>query len=175
MGSAGPIAQLLGGAVGAYGDIFQGDAQANAYKYNAAVASQNAQVAQENARLAGESGTATAAAVSLRNMQNMGQIKAQQGASGLDVNSGSAVDVRASAKELGTLDAYNARVQAVREAYGYETQAHNYEAEATLDQYQADISQEASYFNAAGTMLGAASNAANSYTSWMMETGGFGG
>lgn len=148
------VDQAVSGGIQAYGQVFQGDAEANAYKYNAAVARQNAQAAKYDAGLAAESGTAQAAMVSLRNRQVYGQTKAQQASSGVDVNSGSAVDVRASEKELGVTDAYNARVAAVREAYGYQVKGANELAEANLDEYQADVSKEAGYIGAAGTLIG---------------------
>lgn len=168
------IDQAISGGIQAYGQVFQGDAQANAYKYNAAVARQNSQAALENAQLAAESGTATATMVSMKNRQTYDSTKAQQAASGVDVNSGSAVDVRASEQELGVTDAYNSRVAAVREAYGYQVQSVNDKSEAQLEDYQADISQEAGYLGAAGTLIGTIGKEEDMYSQYL-QMGGFSG
>lgn len=148
------VDQAISGGLQAYGQVFEGQAQKQAYQYNAAVARENSQAALENARMAAESGTETAAMVSLRNRQTYSSTKAQQGASGVDVNSGSAVDVRASEQELGVTDAYNSRVAAVREAYGYQVQSANEKAQAALDVFQGDVSEEAGYLGGAGTLIG---------------------
>lgn len=169
------VLDIAGGVVGAWGNIEQGNAEQNAYNYNAQVAKQNAYVASQNARLAGESGTATAAAVSLKNRAVYGTTKAQQGASGLDVNSGSAVDVRASEKELGGIDAYNSRVQAVREAYGYQVQSKNDLAESQLDVFQGKQAEIASEFGAATTLIGSLAQAGDQFSSWQSVAGGMTG
>ncbi len=53
----------------------------------------------------------------------VGAIEASQAASNITVGSGSAVDVRSSAAEMGELDALTIRSNAEKQAYGYQTQA----------------------------------------------------
>ena len=168
------IDTAISGGLQAYGQIFEGEAQAKAYQYNQAVATQNAHTALENANLVAESGTAQAAMVQMHNRQASGQIEAQQSASGLDVNTGSAVDVKSSQREIGVTDAYNSRIAAIREAYGYQTKAVNEQAEAAMDKYEGQVSEEAGYIGAAGTIMGTLGKESDEYGQYL-AMGGFGG
>lgn len=164
----GVITSILGGFVSAAGDkqaaaAKQQQLNANAAEqnYQAQIAINNQSVATSNARLQMASGEEQTFAAGLKNRQNIGAIKAGQAASGIDVNSGSAVDVRSSADELGQLDALTVRSNAAREAYGYKVQASNFGAEAESDKFAAsnDIiagkeAKEAGDIAAVGSILG---------------------
>src|SRR5258708_3011792 len=80
------------------GDIQAGQAKASAAKYNA-------QVARNNAIYASAAGSSQAAAESMKNADLLGRIKAGIGANNVDINTGSAKDVRGSARILGNIDA----------------------------------------------------------------------
>lgn len=64
--------------------------------------------------------------------QMVGQQRAGIAASGVDVNSGSAVDVQADTRHLGELDALTIRTNAAREAWGYQVQGQDLRRRAEI-------------------------------------------
>lgn len=165
---------MVTGAVQAYGQILQANAQADASKYNAYIQKQNAAIATQNQNIASQSGEAQAGISEQKTRATSGAIQANQAASGVDVNSGSAVDARQSTAELGELDALTIRSNATREAYGYETQVVSDKANANLDEFEAKNDETAGYIQAAGTVLGSLDSAASNFAKFQMA-GGFGG
>lgn len=144
------------------GQYIQGKAQSQSDSYNAAVQVNNATIATENATLTAQEGEANVGTQELKNRAEMGSIKASQAANGIDVNSRSAVDVRGTAAEVGTLNALAIRSNAARQAYGFQTQAVSDTAQSKLDTQAAGYASEAGNINAMGTLLsGAASGAQN--------------
>lgn len=139
----------------------QGQAASKASAYNAKIAANNAQIATQNAQYAGAEGEANTAAAELKNRAQVGAIKTAQAANGVDVNSGSAVNVRSSQAELGELNALNIRANAARQAYGYETQSMSATAQQQLDTSASQNENTESYLAGAGSFLGSASSAAN--------------
>jgi len=131
----------LGAALGVAGGFAQGAGAMQAARAASASSNYQAVVAANNARLANEaadrtlaSGAADTEATSMKSAANVGTIKATQGASGVDVNSGSALNVQASARELGELAATRTSNNAAEKAWGYRVQASNDVAQAQLDQ-----------------------------------------
>lgn len=90
------------GLLGALGGMQQQRQMAAAQEYNARVAEQNA-AAQFAA------GTSQAELIALRNRQQLGQARAAAGASGLDVASGSPLEIMADLAGLGAADVAVAR------------------------------------------------------------------
>lgn len=164
----------LGGVTGAMGAIASSNAQAGAARYNAEVAQINAEQAKRNAQFESESGMAQAAMQERKTRALEGSLKANQAASGVDVNSGSALDVRSSAAELGELDAISVRSNATKAAYGYQTQENSFKNEATLDESEAKKAKTAGALSATGTLLGAAGTGFDNYYRYKLA-GGFGG
>jgi len=153
----------------ALGSIAQGKQQAASAKYNAAIQENNATIARQNATFAGQEGAANAAIEQQKTRATVGAIKTAQAANNIDVNTGSAVDVRSSASELGELNAINIRSNAARSAYGYQTQASSDEAQAQLDRQEAKYDTKAGYIKAGTTLLGEAATAgqAGNFDSWL--------
>ena len=158
-------AGLGGGAATAAGTLEQGAAAANAADYKAAVARNNAIIAQQNAAYAIQSGHAQAANQSRKGAAIMGKIKAGQAASGVDVNTGSAVDVQQSQREINKLDSDTVLNNAELKAYGYRSDATNYTAQAGLDEMEAEQAPIGAAFSAAGSLLSSASSVG---TKWAM-------
>lgn len=144
------------------GQIASGRAEAKALKYSASVNDVNADIANQNAIYAGQEGEANAAIQQEKTRQQVGSIKTQQAASGIDINKGSAVDVRASQAETGMLDAMTIRANAARQAYGYQTQEQGFKTQAGVDRAGAKSVKKASYIKAASTLLGSAATAYSS-------------
>lgn len=149
----GTIASVVGTGMSVFGALQSGKAASQSAKYNAAVATNNQEIANQNARYAAQEGEVNAARKQQETRAKIGGVLAEQGASGVDVNSGSAVDTRASASEVGAEDALTIRSNAARQAYGYQTQATNYGAEAELDKSKAKSSATSGYINAGSTFL----------------------
>ncbi len=169
MGAALPFITVAAIGAQALGSIAQGNQQAASDKYNAQVAENNAQIARQNATFSGQEGAANAAREQLKTRAQVGGIKAAQAANGIDINSGSAVDVRSSAAELGELNAITIRSNAARQAYGYQTQASSDMAQAQLDRQSAKYASESGYIKGATTLIGQSATAANAgnFNSWM--------
>jgi hypothetical protein len=151
---------LLGGALTAGGTLESGFASSHAADYAAQVAANNAIIARQNAKFSLESGEAQAAATSLKGASQSGRIKSAQAASGVDVNTGSAVDVQASQRELNKLDTETTLHKGQLAAYGYRTQATNYDAEAALKRGEASQDITGAEIGAAGSLIGGASGTA---------------
>lgn len=149
-----PLAGLASSGLSAYSSVQQGKQAATAANYNASVAANNAQIATQNATVAGQVGAEQTAIEQQKTRAAIGGIKAAQAASGIDVNSESAVDVRSSAEELGQLNAITVRSNAARTAYGYQTQAQSDTSQSQLDQQEAGYDKTAGYDKAATTLLG---------------------
>ncbi len=161
----------LSGVTGAVGSLEQGQAQAEAAKYNANIEKQNAAISLQNANIAGQAGEAQAAKQEMRTRAEVGAIKANQAAAGIDVNQGSAVDVRSSASELGQLDAMTIRSNAARQAYGYRNQAASETAASTLSDYTAKNASTAGAIGAASTFLGGAAQAGSNWMKYQLQGG----
>lgn len=157
-------ASLAGTGISAIGAIQQGNAASQAAAYNAQVAANNAKIATRNAGFASQEGEANAAAKGMQNRKAIGEIKAGQAANGIDVNKGSAVDVRSSAAELGELDAINIRSNAARQAYGFQTQAAGDVAQSQLDRSESKNDAIGGYVRGGGTLLSGFGNTWMNYS-----------
>lgn len=164
------LAAVIGSAVvGGAGAIQQGQAAKSAADYNAQVAQNNAKIATQNATWAAQEGEANAGEQGAKTKATVAATLASEGASGVDVNSGSFQNVRSSETELGMLDALTIRSNAARTAYGYETQATGDIAQSQLDKAQGQNSELSSYVNAGSTVLGGVGNAASKYTDFLNQ------
>jgi hypothetical protein len=152
---AGIVSSVLGGFMGAEGTRQAGKASSAASYYQAAVAAHNAQIAEQQADRALAAGTVETQAVGLKSAANLGAIKAEQAASGIDVNTGSAVDVQASARMLGKQAADQTMNNAQERAWGYRVQAQNEKAQAQLDMMTGKNQLDAADTAATTQMIGA--------------------
>lgn len=155
---------LVGAAIGAAGTIVSGVSASNAQKYQAQVAENNAAIARQNAEYAMQAGHAETEKTSLKGAANLSNIKAGQAASGVDINSGSAVDVQASQRETNKLDSETTLNNAQLKAYGYRTQETGFKAEAQLNRAAATSTLIGTGFSAAGGLLGSASSLSPSWS-----------
>lgn len=135
----------------------EGAYQANVYRQNAAIADmQGADAitrgAEEERRF--RQGT----------KQIVGASRAALAAQGVDVNSGSALDVQASEMALGELDALTIRNNAAREAWGYQVDALNSRQAAKMAQLGAKNAADAYRSQATSTLLTGAANTYGLYS-----------
>lgn len=123
IGGAGIGASVAGTALSAYGAYEGGQAQQKMYGYQANVAKINSQIALQNADFARMKGEQSSVIEGRKGAQQLGAIKAAQGASGVDVRSGSSVDVQESQKATTSLDLTQIRSNAAKTAYDYDVQS----------------------------------------------------
>jgi hypothetical protein len=154
---AGPLA-IAGAGISAIGTIEQGEATSNAASYQAQVAQNNAIIAEQNATYASNAGLAQAAATSLKGASQAGKVKTAQAASGIDVNTGSAVNVQASERETNVLNSESVLNNAELQNYGYRAAATGYKATAGLEEEEAAQAPVGAALSATGNLLSAASS-----------------
>lgn len=160
---------LIGAGVKAYGDYSAGQAGAKTYQYQAAVARMNAEIANRNATYAMEVGERKSQISGMQTRAQEGQTKAAQGASGLAVNTGSAVDVRSSEADIGRFNEMTIMSNAAKEAYNYRVGAAGDIAQAGLYDAAAKTSKSAGGIAAAGSLLGAASSVSDKWAQYKMQ------
>ena len=169
---AGAVAAIAAVGISAYGAVSSSEAASSAEKYNAQIAANNAAIATQNAKYAGAAGEAQAEQASLQTRAKVGGIIANEAAGNIDVNSGSALDVRSSAQQLGELNAITIKSNAARQAYGYETQSSSEAAQQQLDTSSAANATTSGDIGAGASVFGGLGSAANNYAKFTQAGGG---
>lgn len=156
MGAALPIlsigATVAGGIFSAVGAYNQNEAAANAASYNAAVA-------QNAATYARQAGEVQAQAADRQTAALIGRQKAGFAASGIDVNTGSPLDIQSDTARFGRLNDLTIRNNAARQAWGYQ-------ATGNLETAQAQNYQTAATTSAIGSLIGTGGSVANKWQSF---------
>jgi hypothetical protein len=165
------VAGIAGAGVSAYGAYETGQATSASDAYQAQVAANNAALAKQQSKLDIQSGEIQAVDQGLKTKATVGQEKAAQGASGIDPNAGSAVDVRAGTAEMGMVDSLTVRSNAVKKAYGDEVTAASDTAQGQLDTMGATQAETAGDIGAAGTLLSGASTVGSNYAKFQNSFG----
>lgn len=165
-------AGIAGGAIQAFGAVQSGYAKSAAAAYQSQVAANNAKIAQQDATLDIQAGEVAAVNRGLKTRAMVGQEKAAQGASGIDVNSGSAVDVRAGTEELGMLDALTVRSDASKKAYAKQVEAVSDTAQSQLLTAESEQDVTAGWISGAGTLLSSTSSVGGNYAKYQTLYGG---
>jgi hypothetical protein len=162
-GAVGLGATLAGGILGAVGAQKQGESQQQMYNYKAQVSKINADINRQNAAWARTKGEKEAAQFGMKAAQQRGQIRATQGASNLDVNSGSAKEVQQSQEKIKDIDMSTIRENAAKIAYDYETKAVMDENQAGLDTMSGEYAKEASNIKSIESILGSVSTVSSKW------------
>ena len=152
IGIKGQMLQTMAQAFGFRAQAQQSQYQANIHKYQAGVADINKEISKANATYSRDEGEVTAQQAGMKAHAELGEMIAQQGASGLSVNSGSSTKVRESMIEIGQYTQSVIRSSAAKKAYGYEVEAMQYGAQADVYRYTAEQNeaQAANAMTAAG-------------------------
>lgn len=156
--------QAAGGIFQAVGASKQGQAQQQMYDYQASVAQLRANIDTQNAEYATQQGEQQAQQYGMQAGQRQGAIVAAQGASGLNVNAGSAKQVQTSQATVTALDLDTIRSNAAKTAYNFNTQAVYDKAQANVDVMAGNNAAQAGNINAASSIL---SSAGSVSSSWM--------
>ncbi len=171
VGIAGQVAQ---GYLGYKAAKAEGQAGYNQAMYQAGVAQMNAQIAKQNADYARGVGEVEAQQRGFKTRAQIGSTRAIQGASGLDVNRGSAVRVRESIADVGAHDVEIVRNNAARKAYGHEVEAANATAQGRLYEASAINAKTSAKYKAYSSLISGATGAAGKFSS-ASQSGMFGG
>lgn len=123
---------LLGSGAKAKGQSQSGANNAALNQYQAQIARRNAAIQRMRADRAEQAGIAGSDLESLRGANTMGSVVAKQGASGVLVNDGSNVDVRADVAKANKFNAANVLQNAELTSWGYRRQADNADTQAKL-------------------------------------------
>lgn len=158
-----------GGILGAFGSIFTGDATKDSDDYKAQVAANNAIIAQRNADAATSAGGVAAQQNDLKTKNLVGQQTVAQASNGLDVGSGTNVNVRQTAVDLGHLDTLTILNNAAKNSAGFKAQGMNFTAESQLDTAAGENAQTAGYIGAGTSLLGGASSVSGKWLSYQQK------
>ena len=139
----------------------QGEMQANAADYQAAVARNNQILANQSAQQAIAQGGVDAGQAQQKAAQQLSLVRAKEAASGVTLDSGSALDVQSDTAKSGALDALTIRNDAARKAYGFEVQGAQLGSQAQFDVVQGENDQQLADLKAADSLLSGASSSAN--------------
>lgn len=150
----GPWGTAIGAVVGLTGGIIKGVSAKNAADANAAVDQQNAAVANQAAGTALANGQQQATMRAMQGSRTAGAQTAGFAASGVSASAGSALDVLGDTALVSKEDQDVIQNNAARTAWGYQTQASNFQQKAGLDE-QEGSSEEV------GDILGGVSGAAS--------------
>jgi hypothetical protein len=179
MGVIGIGASLAGGILGAEGAKTTAQDTQNMYNYQAGVAQINSKIDLQNADYARNQGEIQATQFGLKEAQQEGQIKTAQAASGLDVNSGSALDVQQSQRQLGQMDMTQIRSNAAKTAYDYDVKSVADLNQSTLDVMGGQNAIVAGQYQADASILGSVGSVASKWnsgsTSGLFGSGTIGG
>jgi hypothetical protein len=141
----------------AFGAKKEGEATQQMYNYRAGVAKINADIDRQNAAWARDKGEKEATQYGMKAAQQRGAIRAAQGASGIDIHSGSAKEVQRSQEMIKDIDLATIRSNAAKVAYDYDTKAVMDENQASLDTMTGQYAKQAGEIKAASSILGTVS------------------
>lgn len=164
------IASAVAGAgTSAFGASQTASATAASDNYKAQVASNNAVIAERNADAAISAGGVAAQQNDLKTKNLVGTQLVAQASNGLDVGSGTNVNVRQSAEDLGHLDTLTILNNAAKNSAGFKAQGMNFTAESLLDTSAADNAEKAGDINVATSLLGGASSVSGKWLSYQQK------
>lgn len=131
----------------------QGQAQAAAYNAQEKANEQNAAIAAKKAELAAVAGAKEERKVRQQGQQVMGAQRAAFAANGLDVSSGSPLDVLNDTSYQNEIDALTMRRNTANQVWGYQAEQTNYMNQASADKAAASNAKKAATMNMIGSLL----------------------
>lgn len=148
-------AMALNGAMTIMGQQQAAKAQQAAANYNAEVARNNATIAEKNVRQQQLEGARQEEAQRLKTANLLGSQKAAFGASGVDMNVGSAVDVQASTAFYGQEDLLSIRAGVKAQEDRLHQQATDFTNQAQMSIAEGKNARRAANIQSVGTAIGA--------------------
>lgn len=163
IGAIGIGTSLAGGILGAQGAKQSAAATQQMYNYQAGVARLNSQIDLQNRDYALNVGEVQVQQFGAKARQQAGEIRAAQGASNIDVNSGSAIDVQRSQRQLAHADLGQIRTNAAKTAYDFSTKSVMDLNQATLDIMAGESAKTAGDIQATQSIIGAVSSVSSKW------------
>lgn len=136
---------VIGGGISAYSANQSASAQAD-------IATENARVERMKANYADALGASEAGRARMEGSQAISQQRVELGAGGVDVSSGTSLNVFGTTRALSELDAKQARVNGALEAWGHRTQANVDQVQARVARRNSVLGPLATGFNTLGTV-----------------------
>lgn len=160
---AGIATSVVGTGVAVYGQMQAANAASEAAKYNAQIAQNNQMLANQEAVDAKSRGDIMAQEKANQTAGVLGRQKASLAANGVDVNTGSSVDLESDTMAAGQLDELTIQNNAARESAGYTNQSVNYSNQAAMDEASSQQAETAGALAAGSTLLKGAGSVAGSW------------
>lgn len=163
IGGTGLGATGAGGILSAFGSAAGGIAQKNTYDYQSRVATLNAQIDKQNQEYAYNQGEVQATQYGERAAQQRGGIIAAQGASGIQIGTGSSANVVASQGKITALDLGQIRSNAAKTAYDFDVKSSMDTDQANLDTLAGKNAETSGFIGAASSILGSVGSVSNKW------------
>lgn len=157
-------AQGFGAASSAVSSYYSAQSQKASLGLQATIADINAHTAESTAQQALYSGQRQEQASRLRTANLKGQQTASLAANGIDLGQGSALRILTDTDTFGQIDANTIQANAIRSAWGYRTQATNYQNQALQSRSAAGAISPG--MSLATSLLGGATQVAGSWYSF---------
>ena len=122
--------QGAGAVSSAAGSFYSAKMTKNQLAFEASMADINARIAELGARSAFEQGQQQVASLTMQAGQLKGRQRASMAANGIDLGTGSAAEVQASAEIMKEIDKNTLESNAIKSAWGYRTEAANLQSSA---------------------------------------------
>lgn len=164
LGIVGMGSSILGGLTSAAGAEKAGAAQEMQNYYQAGLAKFNAQIALQNRDYALNQGEQQATIRGLAGGQTMGAIRAAEGSSGFDINTGSHADVQKGQQFANAQDLAQIRSNAAKTAYDYSVQSTQFDQQAKLYEMAGTDAAKAGQIKAEASIISTAGSVADKWT-----------
>jgi len=163
---AGTVAAVASSAVSVAGSIQNANSAKAQAEYQAQVNRENAKIAQQNADAERQQGIEEARLQRIKTLQNVAKQQTAMAANGIDITSGTPLDVIEDTAAIGELDALQTRYNYERRALAYESTAGNYMNQANLDMISGQNAYKANQLNALSSGLAGLTSAASVASKW---------
>lgn len=157
------VVGAIGTGIAGYSAYQAGQAQKANAEYQAQVAANNATIARYNADAATKQGNQQLQAAQEQAAQRQGTIRAVLGASGIQLDNGSALRDQQGVAQIDKTNQETITSNAARSAWNFLNQGANYDATAQLQTMQANQASTAGAMNAFSSILSGASTTAKNY------------
>ena len=158
--------QVAGTLLGAYGQYQQGQAQSSAYNAQAQAADQNAKIANRQQESVADAYASKQSELRDRMRVAAGQQAATYGARGLDISSGSAMDVLAGTYEGYQKDTTNLLTNQRNDNYEKRVEENNYLNQGSAARASADNASSAGTMGALTTLVSGAATTSAYVDKW---------
>lgn len=153
----------LGSLISGFGEKKASDATAKMYGYKAGIADLNRLVALNNRDYSLTTGDLEAQRYGMKARQVGGSIIAKQGASGIDLGTGSSVDVQKGHQYVTALDMATIRNNAARKAFNYQVEAETAGLQSQMYKAAAKDTKAAGNIKLAGSLISGATSVSSKW------------